>query len=114
MKIGSCLLPVFLVALALIGCRTPPASLPELGVSANGREGEGHGPLSPAEVSQARQLYLNKCARCHKFYSPALYSEAEWPVWMHKMSRKAKLDPAQEELLSKYLDGFRAPRQQSP
>ena len=64
--------------------------------------------LSPADQANARKLYNTKCARCHKFYDPAKYSDAEWSGWMQKMNKKAKLKDAQVELLGRYLDGFRA------
>ncbi len=64
--------------------------------------------LSPQEVSEATKLYVAKCARCHKFYNPAEYSDAEWHSWMTKMGRKARLKPDQQELLSRYLEAFRA------
>jgi len=37
-------------------------------------------------------------------YDPAPYSDAEWRMWMTKMSRKAKLDPAQEQELTEYIE----------
>jgi hypothetical protein len=58
-------------------------------------------------MSAARAVYVTKCARCHKFYNPARYADAEWRDWMDKMSRKAGLKPAQKELLSRYLDVYR-------
>jgi hypothetical protein len=63
--------------------------------------------LAPQERQRAKDLYEIKCAKCHKFYDPAQYSQKEWDVWMHKMSRKSKLKPAQEELLTRYLGEFR-------
>jgi hypothetical protein len=63
--------------------------------------------LSVEEIKVAKKLYLTKCAKCHKFYDPAGYSDAEWRKWMDKMSRKAKLKPDQKEILSKYLETFR-------
>jgi hypothetical protein len=62
--------------------------------------------------SKARRLYVAKCVKCHKFYDPAGYPDAEWRVWMEKMSRKAKLKPDQEDLLSRYLDTLRKGRDQ--
>lgn len=64
-------------------------------------------PLSAREIGNARNLYQMKCAKCHKFYDPAAYSEREWRSWMGKMSKKARLKPAQEQLLSTYLDALR-------
>lgn len=63
--------------------------------------------LSPTERKAAKDLYEIKCAKCHKFYEPTAYSPTEWDDWMKKMSRKSKLKPAQEELLTRYLGEFR-------
>jgi hypothetical protein len=63
--------------------------------------------LSAQEVTDASALYTIKCAKCHKFYKPADYSQKDWDMWMRKMSRKSKLKPAQEELLTRYLGAFR-------
>ena len=63
--------------------------------------------LSTEEIEGARKLYVAKCARCHKFYDPIGYDASEWHSWMIKMSRKARLRPDQEDLLSRYLEAFR-------
>ena len=64
------------------------------------------------ETRRASDLYALKCGRCHKFYDPAAYLEEDWQTWMRKMSRKAKLEPNQEQLLTAYLAKAResAPR----
>ena len=59
-------------------------------------------------LEAGRKLYTVKCARCHKFYDPAKYSDEAWHTWMDKMSRKAKLKPDQKQTLSEYLETFRA------
>jgi mono/diheme cytochrome c family protein len=59
-------------------------------------------PLSN-DSAAGQKLYVAKCAKCHKFYDPAKYSEADWEMWMTKMSKKAKLKPAQEAELSRYI-----------
>jgi hypothetical protein len=64
--------------------------------------------LSAGEIKVAKKIYVAKCAKCHKFYDPAKYSDTDWRKWMDKMSRKAKLKPDQKEILSKYLDTFRS------
>ena len=56
----------------------------------------------------ARNLYTTKCMRCHKSYDPAEYSQPQWDSWMMKMRKKARLSPAQDRLLSQYLDAYRA------
>jgi len=56
------------------------------------------------EKGTARKLYVIKCAKCHKFYDPAKYSDEEWKVWMRKMSKKSKLTAEQERSLSEYIE----------
>ncbi len=65
-------------------------------------------PANASHISSdalGRKLYVGKCAKCHKLYDPAKYSDQQWQVWMDKMSRKAKLQPEQTELLSRYTEG---------
>lgn len=70
---------------------------------ASGRAGE----LSLKENEAGKKLYTAKCAKCHKFYDPNAYSQAEWNVWMGKMRKKSKLKPDQFEILSRYIDTLR-------
>ena len=63
----------------------------------------------------ARQLYIVKCAKCHKFYDPTHYSAADWSAWIAKMSRKAKLTPEQEKQINEYVDtNLRSGRMEYP
>jgi hypothetical protein len=63
------------------------------------------------QTGAGQKLYVAKCAKCHKFYDPAKYSEADWEMWMTKMSKKAKLKPAQEAELSRYIsENLRPPK----
>lgn len=66
--------------------------------------------LNEKEITEARKLYVAKCAKCHQFYEPKSYKEPEWRIWIEKMSRKSKLNPAQEKLINRYLDSWRADR----
>ena len=73
----------------------------------------GAAELSTGELKDARKLYRAKCAKCHKFYDPAKYSDDEWQTWMLKMNKKAKLKDAPAELLGRYLETFRSPARAS-
>jgi hypothetical protein len=64
--------------------------------------------FSAVELQDAGKLFRAKCLRCHEFYDPASYSNEDWQMWMGKMTKKAKLKPDQAEILSRYLDCFRA------
>jgi hypothetical protein len=77
-----------LTGLAMAGCTSPALA---------------KDPRGEAENSVGHRLYVAKCAKCHKFYEPAKYSEADWNMWMTKMSKKAKLKPDQQEELTRYI-----------
>jgi hypothetical protein len=62
----------------------------------------------PADAAAARKLYVAKCAKCHAFYDPQAYSDPSWQNWFDSMARKSKLKPPQADLLSRYLDAYRA------
>jgi len=64
--------------------------------------------LATNDELMAKKLYVAKCAKCHKFYEPRKYNEAEWRKWMNTMSRKSKLKPEQDKLLNTYLDAYRS------
>src|SRR5881628_3078183 len=91
------------LVLALLGCGTTGNSPAVLPPTPSGAESL----FSAAEIESARSLCLNKCVKCHKFYDPAKYSDEQWRKWMTKMSKKAKLEEAQAELLGRYLETFR-------
>lgn len=105
-KLHAGMLAAVFLAAAGAGCRSPET----------GGTGDSLPPPLPRETAdisraderRARELYAVKCANCHRFYSPANYTDAEWSLWMGKMSRKARLEPDQEELLRRYLDAFRS------
>jgi nitrate/TMAO reductase-like tetraheme cytochrome c subunit len=61
-------------------------------------------PDTPPEAwAQARQLYLSKCADCHSYPDLAYYEAGEWPKIMERMGRKAKVTPAEAELLLRFV-----------
>ena len=66
------------------------------------------GDFTPEEEARAKKIYVGKCAKCHKFYEPRAYTDADWRRWMIVMGNKSKLKEADAELLNRYLDGYRA------
>ena len=65
--------------------------------------------LSSEELAAGRQLYVRKCARCHRLYEPSAYTGAAWEQWMGKMRRKARLKEPQYTQLLRYLQSLSAP-----
>ena len=105
LQFPACLGAAALLAL-LAGCSSPGGN--PYGAPPPPSPGSGGPLLSDQEIAVARKLYVAKCAKCHKFHNPAKYADEEWRTWMRKMSRKSKLKPEQNELLSRYLGTFRA------
>lgn len=68
----------------------------------------GESALTEKDLAAARKVYVAKCAKCHQFYEPKKYEEADWKTWMDKMNRKSKLKEKQADLLNRYLDLYRA------
>ncbi len=67
-----------------------------------------HGCYCQQGVSIEWQIYVAKCAKCHRFYEPTNHSESDWRTWMEKMNKKSKLKEDQAGLLTRYLDAYRA------
>ncbi len=93
---------------ALAGCATGPlgsdAIVPAPAEAAVAAERAG---MPPGDIVRAADLYVLKCARCHKFYDPNGYNDTEWRTWMTKMSKKSRLEPAEDSLLLRYLEASR-------
>lgn len=49
---------------------------------------------TPTGAAEGKKVYVRSCAKCHEFYPPSDYSQAEWDKWMAKMRRKSKLKSA--------------------
>ena len=101
-----------LLLLGLAACASPGPAEPQTRKSflAENAMPPSSAGLSADDITQGAKLHTAKCARCHKLYDPEAYSDADWYLWMMKMSKKAKLTPDQAAVLSRYLEGFRSPR----
>lgn len=111
MRARDILVPVAVAAaVGWAGCESAAPRGPTLGNAAPplSPAAASAAGLSPEQTNAAVQLYTAKCLRCHKAYDPTAYSEAQWRSWMGKMSQKARLTPEQSDLLSRYLDAYRA------
>lgn len=47
----------------------------------------------------AKDIYANKCAKCHKLFAPEKYSKEEWNVAVVRMAPKAKLTDEEKTLI---------------
>jgi len=89
-----------LVALAMAGCgaRLPPAT-PELAAVAQKRWPD----LDVPKLESARQLYIQRCSSCHWLVEPRSETEKTWPTVIESMAKKAKITPAQQDQLLRYV-----------
>ena len=75
-----------------------------LGIALSACAASGKRNSLPDNQQPGRKLYYAKCAKCHKLYPPANYSDEDWKMWMGKMKKKAKLNDEQEAQLSLYIN----------
>jgi len=62
------------------------------------------GDFAKEDLAGGEKLYRNRCAKCHKMYDPARYTDPQWDVWMQKMAKKARLKPDQKQALTDYVE----------
>ncbi len=54
-------------------------------------------------LTQGRNLYQNKCGRCHKAFSTTKYTEQQWLPQVNRMQKRAKVTNEEKELIYSYL-----------
>ena len=52
---------------------------------------------------EGRNLYVSKCAACHKAYERELHTVEEWQKILDEMGSKAKLTTEEKETILNYL-----------
>ncbi|MDD3079840.1 MAG: hypothetical protein PHH37_12165 [Paludibacter sp.] len=55
------------------------------------------------DLQKGKEIYENKCGKCHKLFEPEKYKAKQWTKWVDKMAPKAKLNVEQKKLVYKYL-----------
>lgn len=56
-----------------------------------------------ATLEAARSTYVARCSGCHLLYVPAEREPRQWPADLLKMSKKAKLKPAELEQIERFV-----------
>lgn len=86
-----------LVVLCAVACTTTTAP----GV-------DDEATLGGTPEEQGRTLYVRSCGRCHALYMPTSFFPDEWPYYVRKYGRKARLNKGQRDLVLNYLQGASA------
>lgn len=55
------------------------------------------------QLQQGRELYLNKCGKCHELFSPNKYNKTNWTKWVDRMAPKAKLTADEKAKVLAYV-----------
>lgn len=59
-------------------------------------------PTLPPQ-QRGRALYETSCNKCHALYMPSSYGAEEWPFYVRKYGRKARLSPEERDFVTVYL-----------
>ena len=59
--------------------------------------------LPAGSLEKGRQLYLSKCASCHRPIDPSRYTAAEWPTKIAEMNKEKRVDDQSLKLIEAYL-----------
>jgi cytochrome c5 len=57
----------------------------------------------PMDLAVGRSLYENKCAKCHKLFSPTDYSKEDWGPILVRMQKKAAVEDADMAQINNYI-----------
>lgn len=68
----------------------------------------------PDDGSAGAKIYIRSCGKCHEFYEPSKYTQAEWDKWMVKMRRKSKLKPVDFDEVLAFTQTLRSGKSEAP
>jgi hypothetical protein len=88
-----------ILILAFVSCTTKLYVPSEANV--NKRE-----TASLSELQQGKEIFANKCGRCHKLPKPEKRQPQEWTKVLEKMAPKARLTSDQKALVFKYISNY--------
>lgn len=92
-------------ALTAGGCVSLEESAPTTAtLAAQGHSAHG------AALEEGRNIYITRCAKCHRVYPVRQYSSAEWSDILPEMVAKSKLPPADEAAVRGYVSAVLAIR----
>jgi len=55
-------------------------------------------------LNEGRELYIDRCGKCHDLYQTSEYTKEKWAKIMNKMQKPAKITDEQKELIIKYIN----------
>lgn len=64
---------------------------------------------SRVDLERGRELYVNRCSSCHALFQPGRFPPEKWNQMVGEMSRRAKLDGRESEVVLRYLVSYARP-----
>lgn len=56
-----------------------------------------------SDQNHGKELYENRCGKCHKLFTPSDYTVTKWPGILNRMQNKAKITDDQKAQVFAYL-----------
>ena len=85
-----------LAAISLLACAS--VGLPHADATDARRAG-----VDLATLEHGRQTYAARCSGCHALHRPNELTPEQWSKRIHEMSKDARLQPGEEQLIANYL-----------
>ena len=70
--------------------------------------GDATADSSLEELTLGRELYVERCGRCHALYLPDRFSVAQWSSSLDRMQPRARIDDTEKALILKMLAAGKA------
>jgi hypothetical protein len=88
------------VLLVLAGC----SSMLPVVMEEDVRRAEARWPgITRGALEDGRRKYIDRCGGCHSLHLPSAFTETEWKRAVEDMQLRAKVGPAEKELILTYL-----------
>ena len=55
------------------------------------------------DLIRGREIYTQRCARCHSLFLPERFSMAQWKTSLNKMQPRARINDTEKELILKMI-----------
>lgn len=59
--------------------------------------------VSAEMTAQGKDLYENRCGKCHILFAPSKFTAERWPAIVKSMQNKARISDEQKEMIIAYV-----------
>lgn len=62
-----------------------------------------------ADLERGREVYVDRCSGCHALFQPQRFPASKWQRMVGEMSKRAKLEGRDRDVILRYLVSFAKP-----